>query len=77
MKYKNLYVVKLMDLIENINIGEMDLIQKQLNPQKSIYKSFSEIAKLQSDKMRLEHSERPISEVITILNEKAEESDLG
>ena len=47
-------------------------------PKKSIYKSFSEIAKLQADKMRLENNERPISEEgIQILNENAEESDLG
>ena len=47
-------------------------------PQKSIYISFSEIAKLQADKMRHENNERPISEEgITILNEQAEESDLG
>ena len=47
-------------------------------PQKSIYKNFSEIAKLQAHKMRLENNERPISEEgIQILNENAEESDLG
>ena len=47
-------------------------------PQKSIYKSFSEIAKLRADKMRLENNEKPISEEgLKILNENAEESDLG
>ena len=67
-----------MDLIESINIGEINMIQKQPNPKKSIYKSFSEIAKLQADKMRLENNERPISEEgITILTSQGEESDLG
>ena len=43
-----------------------------------IYKNFSKIAKLQADKMRLENNERPIhGEGIQILNENAEESDLG
>ena len=43
-----------------------------------IYKNFSKIAKLQADKMRLENNERPISEEgIQILNENAEQSDLG
>ena len=56
--------------------GKADL--ETAEPQKSIYKSFSEIAKLQADKMRLENNERPISEEgIQILNENAEESDLG
>ena len=42
-----------------------------------IYKNFSKIAKLQTDKMRLENNERPIhGEEIQILNENAEESDL-
>ena len=43
-----------------------------------IYKNFSEIAKLQADKIRLENNERPIyEEGINILNNQTEESNLG
>ena len=47
-------------------------------PQKSIYKSFAEIAKLQADKLRIENNERPVGEEgINLLNENSEQSDLG
>ena len=52
--------------------------EEKAEPKKSIYKSFSEITKLEADKMRLENNERPISEEgKQILNENVEESDLG
>ena len=52
-------------------------LDKPTEIKEKIYKSFSEIAKLQADKMRLENNERPIyDEGIQILNENAEESDL-
>ena len=52
-------------------------LQPDNSPQKEIYKAFSEIAKLRADKMRLENNIKPESEVLEILNENAEDSDLG
>ena len=47
-------------------------------PQKEIYKSFADVAKLQADKMRIENNMRPESEEgIQILNEEVDNSDLG
>ena len=53
-------------------------MDETFEPQKEIYKSFSEIAKLQADKMRLENNIRPESEDgIQILNQEVDQSDLG
>ena len=53
-------------------------MDETFEPQKEIYKSFADIAKLQADKMRLENNQRPESrEGIQILNEEVDNSDLG
>ena len=53
-------------------------LEETFEPQKEIYKSFADIAKLQADKMRLENNMRPESkEGIQILNEEVDNSDLG
>ena len=53
-------------------------LDEPFETKEQIYTNFSKIAKHQADKMRLENNERPISERgIQILNENAEESDLG
>ena len=53
-------------------------LDEPIELKEKIYKRFSEFAKLQADKMKLENNKRPISEEgIQILNNQAEESDLG
>ena len=54
------------------------LLQPDNSPQKDIFNGFSEIAKFQAEKLRLENNIRPETEEVTnILNENAENSDLG
>ena len=73
-----------------IILGKIDGLEKEyqhwktkfldetFEPQKEIYKSFSEIAKLQADKLQLENNMRPESEEgIQILNQEVDDSDLG
>ena len=58
--------------------GEKSELQPENTPQKDIYKNFSEIAKLQADKMRLENNMRPESDEVTqILEQETDQSDLG
>ena len=53
-------------------------MEETFEPQKEIYKSFADIAKLQADKIQLENNIRPEREEgIQILNEEVDNSDLG